>query len=104
MSIEEGNKLIAEFMGLKSEWKKYPNPQLDRLEVDKGTHWDEAKYHTSWDWLMPVAAKVTAMNLPNSAALYIAPVSLALVRCNINDTWQSVVAFITWYNQQPKQT
>ena len=41
------NKLIAEFMG------------VDQVDIDT---WLETnsnlKYHTSWDWLMPVVEKV----------------------------------------------
>ena len=50
--MKDNNKLIAEFMGDTF----YPEPQ----------HWydshgsfigDTLKYHTSWDWLMPVIEK-----------------------------------------------
>jgi hypothetical protein len=46
----ENNKVIAEFMG---------------LNIDKGVQADymehELKYHTSWDWLMPVIDKIELM-------------------------------------------
>jgi hypothetical protein len=124
MSIEEGNKLIAEFMGLKSEWKKYPNPQLDRLEVDKGTHWDEAKYHTSWDWLMPVVEKIENSKHSNyGEKIKFFVFSMAQFHCSIIGhtgirqpgcyyqtpygyeppskimaVWEAVIGFIQWYN------
>lgn len=43
------NQIIAEFMG-------YPNIAND---LDKRDYLEDCvKYHTSWDWLMPVIAKI----------------------------------------------
>ena len=57
-SIEENNKLIAEFMGLvkssieKMYWSKKSEEGFGCGELV------ELKYHTSWDWLMPVVNKI----------------------------------------------
>tara|TARA_R110000851_G_scaffold36378_5_gene94964 strand:- start:3059 stop:3364 length:306 start_codon:yes stop_codon:yes gene_type:complete len=54
------NKLIAEFMGL-GDGDKYFSPTLEDAEsVGLGMHVypDEMRYHTSWDWLMPVVEKI----------------------------------------------
>ena len=59
----EGNKLIAEFMGVRF----MPDDEyIERLKenreegvcFDLGRMESELKYHTSWDWLIPVVEKI----------------------------------------------
>ena len=53
--IEDQNKLIAEFMGMQhTDIGWYDNEET--LQLQNNT-FDELKYHTSWDWLMPVVRK-----------------------------------------------
>ncbi len=106
--IAEGNKLIAEFMG------KTPNPNdggrtwaNETLEVDGsiyGDEWETLKYHKSWDWLMPVIEKCCGLILVlDSVMTYITKTGIIkreLIRLNIERTWQAVVEFIQWYNEQ----
>ena len=66
----ENNKLIAEFMGYKLAklyiglaWESpYKNSVEDTFELH-GRLWRENdsyyKFHTSWDWLMPVVMKIS---------------------------------------------
>ena len=49
--ILENNKLIFDFMGCKHS----VHEAVDTWEMDS------LKYHTSWDWLMPVVEKIEAM-------------------------------------------
>ena len=52
------NKLIAEFMGLSHCSEGWITiPYHGREEVAEEEIVDELKYHTSWDWLMPVVQK-----------------------------------------------
>ena len=53
--IIEGNKLIAEFMGYKfiEDWHQYWRLSDKHLLLE-----NELKYHSSWDWLMPVVEKI----------------------------------------------
>jgi len=69
MENEKSNKLIAEFMGIDSQilstgnihsWSDSPFYYItkdSKEKVMKGIS-EYSKYHTSWDWLMPVVGKV----------------------------------------------
>lgn len=94
--ILEGNKLIAEFLG----WHLDPKRSL--------------KYHSSWDWLMPVVEKINATREYD--------VIIFRSGCHINDendlifettleegrasenligrVWPAIVRFIKWHNEQ----
>jgi len=78
----EDNKLIAEFM-------QYP---------DLGTQGDFSylKYHTSWDWLIPVAEKCLTTDEPSDGQHYF--INDALLTCNIEEVYEAVVKFIKTYN------
>ena len=49
--IIEGNKIIAEFMG-----------KTRRYETTIEIFYDNLKYHSSWDWLMPVVEKIEGID------------------------------------------
>jgi len=66
------NKLIAEFMGAvgtpmynPTEWDVYITGCLDvDSDNENAQHFytpEEMKYHTSWDWLMPVVQKIESL-------------------------------------------
>jgi hypothetical protein len=84
------NKLIAEFMGDTF----YPEPQ----------HWydshgsfigDTLKYHTSWDWLMPVVRKIEDGGLDPHETI-----ATALESRVIEDVYNEVVDTIKRYNDE----
>ena len=125
--ILEGNKLIAEFMGLEI--------------ITDGISWFDTsykplgKYNSSWDWIMPVVEKIeplgfsvsinngncsilfynndnyvvrTAYNedghfisryLPEDYDRYIL-VSEKETITKIESVWKSVIEFIKWHNTQ----
>lgn len=104
--IQEGNKLIAEFMGGKYDANEYwwVLPNINTMVLE---------YHTSWDWLMPVVEKIPTLN-PDKGRLWF---EFEISRChcriytNIDEewknngsttleaTWKTVNDFLTWYNQ-----
>ena len=54
----KNNKLIAEFMGFqKTTMGWYDNEEAMNFNSDSNT-FDELKFHSSWDWLMPVVSKI----------------------------------------------
>ena len=60
--MEEKNKLIAEFMGFVYKWQPKHNyfcrPEHSMENNEFSYAIDDLKYHSSWDWLMPVVEKI----------------------------------------------
>lgn len=100
--IEEGNKLICEFMGL--------------VGYNEKGHPDEyGYYHKRWDYLMPVVEKINNMKIKKIGKI---DVIIYKSTCHINDemqiivegtgratieaVWNTVILFIQWYNNQNK--
>lgn len=147
----EGNKIIAEFDGRKfkayngntsydKEFDTYKECEdwiggLKKSEGYKpeiGWKLDCGKYHSSWNWLMPVVEKIEQLSKGNSVyintsqfELYDAPFTECTIwvrdepsggisglskwhttnedRSKIKSVWLSVIKFIKWYNNQNKQ-
>ena len=80
------NKLIAEFMGLVvSDSDNYTSELHTNVDVD-------LKYHTSWDWLMPVVEKIMWDNdIEDNQCTNIAE---ALCDAKIDRVYEAVVKFI----------
>jgi hypothetical protein len=94
--ILEGNKLIAEFMGL---------PVHE--EYFRGI--DACKYHSDWNLLMPIVEKIESLGYSFEIELFSCYVIdsktlSTIIECHYNSkiksTYQAVVEFIKWYNQQ----
>ena len=111
MKTIETNKLIAEFMG--GTLSSVPNlinlPQTRGVHSVKGSKMlpngtysvhrlNELKYHSSWDWLMPIVSKCRKES--NAEDSHWESVYYSLEGCDIDVTYQSVVDFIKWYNEQ----
>ena len=124
--IFNGNKIIAIFMGF-SERK--PDEQFETIWFSKGGFSqygiNQLKYHSSWDWLMPVVEKIESIWIGHTQPI----VKIAGAYCQIADnggyfaknselykdnqiggecplnkytkienTYRVVVLFIEWYN------
>jgi len=68
LSVEDGNRLIAEFMGYKYFQSSYRGWGFCKDEKDMSTwlHSNNILYHSSWDWLMPVIEKIESLWLGHS--------------------------------------
>ena len=125
MNIMKWNKIIAEFMGYKlmpcnngKAWDIGKSiPSKDHLFPIQGVlhTGNELKFHTSWDWLMPVVEKIECTstdNKDNSDSFF--NVMIEVFECNINGgnicicesghvkieaTYNAVVEFINQYNK-----
>lgn len=123
--VKTGNELIALFMGaIYSEnaeawgfgnahiWSKKIKLQG---KVYKNLVWatkfeKELKYHSSWDWLMPVVEKIESLNF--STLIYHLPKTLYTTKIisggadvvgvnrdtKIQSVFDTVIEFIKWYN------
>jgi hypothetical protein len=128
------NKLIAEFMGAvgtpmyaPKEWDIYITGHLDvDSDNENAQHFftpKEMKYHSSWDWLMPVVEKIESMNASNDpyysdstfqvtnfvqnwTASFLDRDNVEVVQeegtTRFEAAYKAVVEFIKWYNEQNK--
>ena len=115
MTTEQGNKLIAEFMEFNINDGFVVTDYNDEFLRDKKGTWEDVKYHSSWDWLMPVVEKIESLscnvNIINKYCQIIrfeggAPrfqKSITDSQTKIENTWLAVVEFIKWYNQTKKK-
>lgn len=82
--IKTGNELIAKFMGgtfhtnlpftyIKEGWYNTPANAIAQV-----AQWHNFKYHSSWDWLMPVVNKINNMGKPFNVAIFKTYVSLTV--------------------------
>ena len=91
------NKIIAEFMGVvfHDDDNQYYNS--DGLYIGLNL-----QYHTSWDWLMPVANEIIRSRDENNADWDLTILEDALTTTNIGLVYNAVVDFIT--NEEYKKT
>ena len=84
--IMRDNQIIAEFMG-------YP---------ELGTEGDFSylKYHTSWDWLMPVANEIIKSRDEQNTDWDLTNLKYALQTTNIEYVYKAVVKFINENNKR----
>jgi hypothetical protein len=121
LSVEEGNKLIAEFMGI-SVFERYGDV---RTYPSGSTVSKRVQYHKSWDWLMPIVEKIekehqaefiiasqveekdgevtwyqdAAINLwTDEGQRYFETSSSS----KIQSVWDIIIQFIQWHNQNKK--
>ncbi len=120
--IEDGNKTIAEFMDADILYLPPTGMYQNRSISDKCSRYEELvikykykailKYHSSWDWLMPVVEKITKID--SNFILLIGNVGAAAKFESqapekdvwpyhgdkaINATYKAVVNFIKWHNE-----
>lgn len=128
LSVAEGNKIIAEFMGAKyiPDWTtpiyQTPSPTFDFEDKRPSRHasryWIDLEYHISWDWLMPVVEKICDIgpfdiNIHSWTCEFTdeSKVHTKLI-CRsmypdkrlpmITIIYETVISFIQWYNENKK--
>lgn len=103
--ILEGNKLIAEFMGFEFNKSKIIYDPTDTNPEGKliGYPLSNLKYHSSWDWLIPVIDKIHSSNY--YVDYYLSELGQFNNGVHINTkfievSFDSVIEFIKWYNSK----
>jgi hypothetical protein len=123
MDRVEKNKLIAEFMGAKQAYIPFVTPKdmdfhmygviecIEDGENEKTLFLpEEMEFDTSWDWLMPVVEKIESLGFDvfiNTCVCRITDVGQDVLEDietfdyenKKRATYQAVVQFIIWYNQ-----
>lgn len=107
-TTEEKNRMIAEFMEVETTDYKYK---------ENAKHISELKYHTSWSWLMPVLEKISKTKTikydwnftytikPDAVFIFASAIEIiseGYVTENISHiqtTYNCVIQFIEWYNE-----
>ena len=100
LTIQAGNKLIAEFMGLKigNAWQVWNSMADYSKDAD-------FEYHSSWDWLMPAChkwdrltdAEIKEGTWPEYERLCdLLDTKVALYE--IQPVWNQLVENLQWYN------
>lgn len=117
--VAANNRIIAEFMGYRYETGITPAGTWHRYFKNDGTFEDsfpEAKYHTSWDWLMPVVEKIES--IPDVIVIINREATIIRIfdqDCNciwkttqwdqevkIDHVYSAVLQFITYYQKIQK--
>lgn len=112
----QGNRVIAKFCG----YKYLPNAVLngekgvlkkkDKLSLHANITGKDfcPKYHSSWDWIIPVIKKMSDLKIKdgilvnNSAMTYVNKLGVVkrhLIKLDLQNTWLAVIEFINWYNK-----
>lgn len=119
MKTTESNKLIAEFMpNMMDGANSLYDPDIEQWLDDDGEYYidEELRYHTSWDWLMPVVEKIEDIYCEETSTetvgyhLYDVEIRQNVTIIHGTDieetvgdklfnTYNAVVEFIKWYNE-----
>jgi hypothetical protein len=109
----ENNKLIAEFMGLVKEDTTYTSGKSVDLDNETSIDLNTAvknellKYHTSWDWLMPVVMQIKEVHNVEFTFAEFDDTKTIIKKINpydyaLEQVYGSVVEFIKLYNEKDK--
>lgn len=120
VDVLTGNKLIALFMGNEFYYKNiFYKGGMPYNTFPDGHHYatqDQLKYHSSWDWIMPVLEKIRGLG-------YRIDITIGSLGCDVHITkvvgehrlnivaysspidaiYTACVQFILWYNTQTKK-
>jgi len=112
LSTEEGNKLISEYMAIKNDDVSFYHNEkggyrvgtLHFIDLPINYHLPENaflnnKWNTSWDWLMPVVQKICKAHRPSKDYYLIEAIYKSCFDNSPIKTWEAVVKFIYWYNE-----
>jgi len=116
----DGNVLIAHFVGLiKGKWTGYWIGAFPTA-VEEPVEDQDLLFHKDWNWLMMAVEKIESLKLEDRMSVTIVGRACLIVSeygnlieaevrtytwkdsTKINSTWDAVVKFIKWFNEQGK--
>lgn len=107
--ILEGNKLICAFMGVKPKlignsyvWSDSPFFSSSNSTEEKTMQAiiEYSKYHSSWDWLMPVCKKAMDTDMVSDGVENLLnDMTGAFHNVDIEELYNAVIEFIKWFNE-----
>lgn len=106
--ILEGNKLIAEWLGMSIKLGNFKESFVGWYETKGMLSVDyirpeSLQFHSSWDWLVPIIHVINALpHIKHGHILQLADLEIAWSRKKIEEIFESVIKFITWYNTATK--
>ena len=90
-TIEENNRLIAQFMGFdENEKGQFSIPNVGNIEDYL------CRFHESWDWLMPIVEEIDHLEYESDG---LDAIDNAIKTRVIADVYNAVIKFIEWYNE-----
>ena len=92
------NKIIAEFMGMKYDLNDSSVMIQMTPQGNEVVPIEAMKYHTSWNWLMPVVVRCFNKQEVVSDVLSL-KLNDALIETNIETLYNSVIDFINTYKE-----
>lgn len=109
-TTEEKNRMIAEFIG--HVRSGFNGELVFNTETREEFEVEQLKYHTSWDWLMPVVEKIEILgyhvettttligirNPKHNKDFYVVGVNIENLS-KIEASYNAVIQFIEWYNE-----
>lgn len=64
----------------------------------------ELQYHSSWDWLIPVAAKLKDPRLcTNHTVVFVARISKSLLSTTLSEVYEAVTNFISYLQEKEER-
>jgi len=94
----ENNKLIAKFIKLGFAQDPRGSSPLFYTRNNLDYKSSELKFHSSWDWLMPVVSEVGKSSDENTLEI-IKDIEYGLINVSIGNVYEGVIEFIKWYNE-----
>ena len=125
--IIEGNRLIAEWLGYEIDPLAEEDEPIryyvdDHIECvadgidywetfeEDWTSWlypEQMKFHSSWDWLMPVIDKIEAEYYNSHMSEWVYDkclgVDFCILRYSLQEAYKQVIEFIKWYTSCQKE-
>jgi hypothetical protein len=110
LSIEEGNKSIAEFISEQPGYSEKGTFIINHPDLDESNFylWGEMNFHSSWDWLMPACHKFDMLDEfeGDERAFYedhCDAIDQAATLYEIKPLWEALVNALVWHNSLPSQ-